>query len=120
MPVPFFDAVAHENATPGTAPSLGSFTSTWGSSATSITGNDTAGSIAFTAGTSPAAGTVVAVTFANAYASVPRAVIVQGEATDQSAGPLFDATAITAVGFTLSAAAGTTAKSYVVKYIVVA
>lgn len=99
-------------------PTLGAFSSTWGTSGTSITGDDTAGQIAFTGGATPAAGSVVTVTFANEYASAPRAVLVQGMATDQSAAPLFDATAITAVGFTLSAAAGAT-KSYVVKYFVI-
>lgn len=118
------DGVGHINWGQGpdrpanTKPTLGTFQSTWGTSATSITGDDTAGQIAFTAGTSPAAGTVVAVTFANQYPNAPRAVLVQGEATDQSGGPLFDATSITASGFTLSAAAGAT-KSYVVKYFVI-
>lgn len=99
-------------------PTLGAFSSTWGASATSITGDDTAGQVLFTAGATPAAGSVVTVTFASEYASVPRAVIVQGQATDQSAGPLFDATVITATSFTISAAAGAT-KSYIVKYFVI-
>jgi len=98
-------------------PTLGAFTSTWGASGTSITGDDTAGSVAFTAGATPAAGSVVTVTFANEYASTPRAVLVQGQATDSSAGDIFDAT-WTAAGFTIIAAAGAT-KSYVVKYFVV-
>src|ERR1700743_3290157 len=62
-------------------------------------------------------GASVTVTFANEYASTPRAVLVQGQATDSSAGDIFDAT-WTAAGFTIIAAAGAT-KSYVVKYFVV-
>jgi hypothetical protein len=118
------DAAGHVNygTSPGGSvygtPTLSAFSSTWGASATSITGNDTAGNIAFTGGTSPAAGTVVTVTFAQPYPAPPRAVVVQGGATDQSGGPLFTATAITAGGFTLSAAAGAT-KSYVVQYAVI-
>jgi hypothetical protein len=118
------DAAGHVNygSSPGgltyPSPTLSAFSSTWGSSATSITGNDTGGSIAFTGGATPAAGTVVTVTFAQAYPTPPRAVIVQGGPTDQSGAPLFTATAITAGGFTLSAAAGAT-KSYVVNYFVV-
>jgi hypothetical protein len=127
MGVVFEDGVGHRNPTTGVGgvatgtgvtPTLGAFSSTWGSSATSITGNDNAGQVLFTAGATPAAGSVVTVTFANAYPAAPRAVLVQGQATDQSAGPLFDATAITAQGFTISAAAGAT-KSYVVKYFVI-
>lgn len=124
----FEDANGHRNPTSGAnnvtsgtgaSPTLGTFQSTWGTSATSITGNDTAGSIAFTAGTSPAAGSVVAVTFAKAYSAAPQAVLVQGAATDLSGAPLFISTSITSGGFTLSAAAGTTGKSYVVQYIVI-
>lgn len=98
-------------------PSLGSFSSTWGTSGTAIAGDDTAGTVSFTGGTSPAAGNVVTVSFANQYASKPRAVLVQGQATDSSSGDIFDAT-WTNTGFTIIAAAGAT-KSYVVKYFVI-
>ena len=118
------DAVGHINygsssdGITNATPSLGTFQSTWGNSGTGITGDDTAGTISFTGGTTPAAGAVVAVTFAKPYAKTPRAVLVQGGATDQSAGPLFTATSISQTGFTLSAAAGAT-KSYVVQYVVI-
>lgn len=127
MSAVYEDAVGHRNPTPSTnalsgaalTPTLGTFQSTWGTSGTSITGNDQAGVVLFTAGTSPAAGAVVAVTFANIYSSTPKAVILQGMATDQSAGPLFDSTSVTSAGFTISGAAGTTGKSYSVKYWVI-
>lgn len=100
------------------APTLSAFSSTWGNSATGIVGDDTAGVVSFTAGATPAAGTVVTVTFAKPYAKAPRAVLVQGAASDASAGPLFFATAVTQTGFTISAAAGAT-KTYAVNYVVI-
>ncbi len=104
-------------------PTVGSFQSTWGTSGTGLTAGstDTAGEVIFTAGTSPAAGAVCTVTFSAPYPVAPKAVLVQGGATDQSAGPLFTvpASGITASGFTISGAAGTSAKSYKVSYFVV-
>src|ERR1700743_945497 len=72
-------------------PTLRAFTSTGGASGTSITGDDTAGSVAFTAGATPAAGSVVTVTFANEYASTPRAVLGQGQGTASAAGGILPA-----------------------------
>lgn len=119
------DSVGHINYGSGSdgvangAPTLGAFTSTWGASGTSITGDDTSGNIAFTGGATPAAGAVVTVTFNKPYSKTPRAVLVQGISTDQSAGPLFSADTITQTSFRLVAAAGAT-KSYVVQYVVIA
>lgn len=108
-------------ATYGT-PTVGSFQSTWGTSGTGLTAGstDTAGEIIFTAGTSPAAGNVCTLTFAAPYPTPPKAVIVQGGATDQSAGPLFTVPVsnISAGAFILAGAAGAT-KSYKVSYFVV-
>lgn len=118
------DAAGHLNFGSGSdgianaAPTLGAFSSTWGNSATSITGDDTAGVIGFTASGTPAAGSVVAVTFAKPYAKTPRAVLVQGAASDLTAGPLFSVSTISQGGFTLTGAAGA-AKSYVVQYVVI-
>lgn len=104
-------------------PTVGAFQSTWGSSATGFTAGatDTAGEIIFTAGTSPAAGNVCTVTFAASYPVAPKAVIVCGGPSDQSGPPLFTVPAsnITAGGFTVAGAAGTTGKSYKVSYFVV-
>lgn len=119
------DAAGHINYGSGSdgianaTPTLGAFSSTWGNSGTGITGDDTAGTISFTGGATPAAGAVVTVTFAKPYSKAPRAVVVQGISTDQSAGPLFSADTITQTGFRLVAAAGAT-KSYVVQYVVIA
>jgi hypothetical protein len=99
-------------------PTLGAFASTWGASDVEVNGNDTAGVVTFTASDTPAAGDVVTVAFASPYPTAPRAVMVQGAATDASAGPLFFATGVTGEGFTISAAAGA-AKSYAVSYFVI-
>jgi hypothetical protein len=93
MPVVFRDAVGHPSSTSGAVVAAAAQAGWTVTSATAT--NDEAGTIATTAASSTAAGNAVAVTFANAYPAVPKAVLVTG--------PLGAyVTSITAAGFTIT------------------
>lgn len=90
----------------GSAPTLGAVGTNWAASPTN-TGHDLAGTVTVTSGTTPAAGTVVPVTFATPFAKAPTVTL--------SGGLSAWASAVTAAGFTitsLAAAASTTAYTW--------
>lgn len=113
MSVVHRDAVGHPSGATGPVVAA---TAQSGWTVTAATNTcDEAGTIATTAASSTAAGNAVAVVFANAYASVPRAVLVSG--------PLGAyVTSVTAAGFTIttsSTSSGTNATAYTFTYHVV-
>jgi hypothetical protein len=136
MGVVFEDAVGHRQATSQptaltagavSTTAVGTIAPTTNAGAsptvTAVTANDTAGTFTLnpvTGGGAQAAGTVAVVTFANPYAAVPKAVIVQ--VYDQAAGTTVvasSATGVTAAGFNVNTAILTTAHNYTVMYYVI-
>lgn len=90
-----------------------------GSSVSGVVANDRRGSFGLTSAGTPAAGVIANVIFANPYAAAPAAVLVNiYDVTDTTAPVACDAAAVTAAGFSIIAAALTTAKAYLVNYVV--
>lgn len=90
-----------------------------GSSVSGVVANDRRGSFGLTSAGTPAAGVIANVIFANPYAAAPAAVLVNiYDVTDSTAPVAADSAAVTAAGFSIIAAALTTAKNYVVNYVV--
>lgn len=90
-----------------------------GSTVTAPVGNDRRGSFALNAAGTPAAGVVAVVLFATPYAAAPAAVNVSAyNVTDTTASITVGAAAITASGFSIVSTIPTTAKSYLINYVV--
>lgn len=90
-----------------------------GSTVTGVVANDRRGSFGLSTLGTPAAGVIVNVNFANAYAAAPAAVLVNlYDFTDTTTPVACDTAAVTAAGFAIISAALTTAKAYVVNYVV--
>jgi hypothetical protein len=61
--------------TSGNTPKVSALPASGGSSEVSITGNDISGTVTITTGTTPTAGDLVKITFANAYGATPRVLL---------------------------------------------
>jgi hypothetical protein len=90
-----------------------------GSSVTGVTANDRRGSFGLTTAGSPAAGVQINVYFYWPYAVAPAAVLVNlYDLSDTTSPVVSSAAAVTAAGFSIISAALTTAKNYVIDYVV--
>ena len=115
---PSLAAAATGTTTLGTVSPLASGAGV-GSSVTGVVANDRRGSFGITSAGTPAAGVIANIIFANAYAAAPAAVLVNiYDVTDTTAPVACDSAAVTAAGFSIISAALTTAKNYVVNYVV--
>lgn len=133
MAVKFVDANGHEVPDLNGAPLVAAATGTSaagtvtplaagsgvGSTITGVTANDRRGSFAINASGTPAAGVIANVWFAQPYAQIPAAVVVNlYDVTDTTTPVACDAAAVTAAGFSIISAVLTTAKSYVLNFVV--
>lgn len=110
-------AAAASGTTAGTiVPAAGAGT---GATVTGVVANDRRGSFGLTTAGSPAAGVNCNVYFFWPYAAAPAAVLVNiYDVTDVTAPVACDAAAVTAAGFSIVSAVLTTAKSYLINYVV--
>lgn len=90
-----------------------------GATVTGVVANDRRGSFGLTTAGTPAAGVQLNVYFFWPYATAPAAVIVNlYDVTDTTAPVISSAAAVSAAGFSIISQVLTTAKNYVVDYVV--
>lgn len=133
MAVKWVDALGHENVDLNGTALTASTTGTTvagtivpvaagagtGSAVSGVTANDRRGSFGLTAAGSPAAGAVANVFFNWPYPAAPAAVVCNIVDTTDSTAPITCGVGnVSAAGFTIYAAALTTAKAYTVNYVV--